>query len=517
MASAISIPHRPFGAELITGLQLPDGFFETSLGTQRINAYFQNTTGGVLNNIEFYIESVSDPGIIITPQTYILPSLPAGASRLNSWIADFSGATPGTQMISFVAKMGGGTKIRIIKKIFITQVGYNPATKTFSVFAPEGILQAQLVSMVGPKRAPCCCGKRRDELDAIGGQNSVNLFKYLSSSVAGKHDREFRFCLKQYLLGQVKLQAINTPPYAGQIGDLPYQDPWWKVLLCILAFLLLVAAAIAEAVGGSGEISTTGGPGGAGSPTGDCCGLAPSGGGTSYVAAGLVAAAAAAATAAALSDAKDPFRRGQEATSPAAGELTVSEDVTAELFYSDPVQLGKPFKITAKWDYVRHTTGSSYGHSLAETNENIHVISKYEIEAPDVVRRYKKEDFLVKARFYDTNGKLVRGNQLFVQCFLCGPNGEYLWFPLRDDGIDVDKEANDGTYTGQYSFWRHESPCGYWKYFVIAQDINTATTDLKPEQAAAIIGGMVLTGQLTIDYSGGTCSFVEDGVVNVIC
>ena len=43
-----------------------------------------------------------------------------------------------------------------------------------------------------------------------------------------------------------------------------------------------------------------------------------------------------------------------------------------------------------------------------------------------------------------------------------------------------------------------------------------ATTDLKPEQAAAIIGGMVLTGQLTIDYLGGSL-YVEDGVVNVIC
>ena len=97
----INIPHRPFGSELITGLQIPDGFFEASLGIQQINAYFQNTTGGLLSNIEFYVESVSDPGIIVTPQTHNLSSLPAGASRLNRWTADFSGATPGTHMISF--------------------------------------------------------------------------------------------------------------------------------------------------------------------------------------------------------------------------------------------------------------------------------------------------------------------------------------------------------------------------------------------------------------------------------
>ena len=34
--------------------------------------------------------------------------------------------------------MIGAIRIRIIKKIFVTQVGYNPTTKTFSVIAPEG-------------------------------------------------------------------------------------------------------------------------------------------------------------------------------------------------------------------------------------------------------------------------------------------------------------------------------------------------------------------------------------------
>ena len=36
-------------------------------------------------------------------------------------------------------------------------------------------------------------------------------------------------------------------PYEGQFGPIPYDDPWWKVLLIIAAVVLLVAGMIAEA------------------------------------------------------------------------------------------------------------------------------------------------------------------------------------------------------------------------------------------------------------------------------
>lgn len=37
------------------------------------------------------------------------------------------------------------------------------------------------------------------------------------------------------------------PPFAGQFGPFPYDDPWWKVLLIILAIILSIAAAISSA------------------------------------------------------------------------------------------------------------------------------------------------------------------------------------------------------------------------------------------------------------------------------
>lgn len=88
---------------------------------------------------------------------------------------------------------------------------------------------------------------------------------------------------------------------------------------------------------------------------------------------------------------------------------------------------------------------------------------------------------------------------------------------MQDDGMatSADKIANDGIYTGRHFFSAPDN--GMWTYFVIAQDINTAQPNMKPEEAAQIIGGMVLTNQLTITFNGDDeCPLVPDGHVNVI-
>ena len=53
--STIDIPNRPFATEIITGLMLPDGVFETTLGKQKINAQFKNTGASTATNSQIYI------------------------------------------------------------------------------------------------------------------------------------------------------------------------------------------------------------------------------------------------------------------------------------------------------------------------------------------------------------------------------------------------------------------------------------------------------------------------------
>lgn len=525
------IPNRPFATEPITELMTPDGIFEVALGQQHINAHVKNN-GTAETNVQIYIESVADPGIVVTPATYYLANAEQSAAHLFTWQADFTGATPGKHLVSFIVQTAAGHQ-RILKYIWVTRMNFNPATHSFSITTPEGVLDVAFKEMIGPAHPNCCrpkqncdcgCDKSRTLADVFltaarlqetSGQ-SGNLLGYLAQGFR-TNSSDFTLCAPQVLIDTLAAQVKPTPPYKGQYGDLPFSDPWWKVLLAILAFLLLVAAAIAEAVDGKGDLTAGAGgthdvPNGGG---GSCCTPQASGGGTSKVAAGLLAAAAAVATVAGASDVRDPFRKGADKTAPATpDELTTSEELKLSFAYPEPIVPGKPFKVGTEWEYTRVTTASSYTYTTNETNANIHTLSKYAIHAPNVVRAYKRELFIVKAEFYDADNKIFKGDQLFVQCFLIGPAGQWRRFTLQDNGVSVDDKANDGTYTGATRFSIED--VGLWKYFVIAQDINQAQPDMKPEQAAQLIGGMLLTHQLTITFDGGTCPLVPDGDVNVL-
>ncbi|MES2949005.1 MAG: hypothetical protein V4858_10735 [Pseudomonadota bacterium] len=519
----LNIPNRPFATEPITGLMLPDGIFECALGVQSINVHLKNTGAAAVVGAQVYVESVDDPGISITAFTHNVPTAQSGVSHVFSWTANFTLATPGVHRISFVIEAGAQTR-RVIKKIFVTKIGFDAATGAFTADTPEGRIAVTFHSLVRPKHRGCGCDcKDRptppsppqdcDCKEVPRGAQGRSVLDYLKAGFQG-HDPDFVFCAPDYLPLSYSVRITETPPFPGQYGDLPFQDPWWKILLCILAALLLLAAAIAEAVDGTGEINTSGGPGGEGSPQGDCCGLAPSGGGTSYVAAGLLAAAGAAATAAALSDVRDPIRKGQDHTMPAPGALTLGEELYVEFIYGEAVALGKPFTVGAKWEYRRLTTAGTLSYAATEANANVHTLSQYQIDAPDVVRTYKQEIWVVKGIFTDADGKTLSGSQLFVQCFLCGPAGQFRKIVMEDNGVRPDDKALDGIYTGQTYFTTRDR--GLWTYFVIAQDVNDANPDLTPEQAAQIIGGIVRTHQLTISFDDGICALVPDGHVNVI-
>ena len=220
-----------------------------------------------------------------------------------------------------------------------------------------------------------------------------------------------------------------------------------------------------------------------------------------------------------MTDVRDPFRRGQDKTLPAPNEQTVAEQLKIALAYPEPVATGRPFSVQAKWDYTRVTdAGTTYTYSVNETNQNTHVLSAYKIDAPNVVRAYRKEPFIIKGKFLGPTGEIFRADQLFVQCILQGTGaqtGRFVRFTMQDDGIDPDQDPADGVYTGRYIF-DPEKDRGLWMIFVIAQNVNIATPNMSPEEAAQIIGGQVLTHQLTIDFTGGTCPFVADGDVNVI-
>jgi hypothetical protein len=510
---SVTVPNRPFATESITGMMMPDGFFESSLGQQRLNAHFRHTGVAPLTNASINIESASHPSIQITPQTHFIPQLSGGGARLLGWDVDVGGTPPGTYFVSFVVE-SGGTRDRIIKKIFVTQVTYDPASEALTIHAPEGRLEATIRSGLGPKDR-FCCAKIPDDVkgnrERLRQLNFVNDLDQLVDALPGGN---LEVCLPLYLPTELSVVVRHNPPFSGQYSDLPYQDPWWKDLLLILLIIFLLAIIVTIIVAGVVSVVITGGATG---PlvvvTFECCT-----GPTALLLVGLLVAAAGSGVAAGASDERDPFRRGQDNTMPAAGELTVAERLEIAFNYTEPVALGRPFSVDTKWDYTRITDGgTTYNFGVQETNQNVHVLARIEVEANDVVHSYKKEDWIIRARFFGPDDKMFKADQMFVRCILEGTGqqeGRYLSLTMQDDGIAPDLEPADGWYTGHQLFTEKER--GLWKLYVVAQDVNTAQPNMAPEEAAKIIGGMVRTHQLTIDFAGGTCPLVPDGHVNVL-
>ncbi len=96
----------------------------------------------------------------------------------------------------------------------------------------------------------------------------------------------------------------------------------------------------------------------------------------------LTTAAAAAWIAAAAADAKDPHRRGQEATVPAQpGELTQTETVH---FVAAPETLpipGLPYQAAVSWEYARQTDQAAYPFQVNETRANEHTLVRQHVWA----------------------------------------------------------------------------------------------------------------------------------------
>jgi hypothetical protein len=116
---SFAVVSRPFSTDIYTGLAMPGGFFEVAFGSQNINAHISTDTAE--NNVEVYIESLSDPRILVVPTPYIMTAMVAGASRLLTWRGDFTNAPPGVHRISFIVRTPASRQ-RIIKKIFVTRV-----------------------------------------------------------------------------------------------------------------------------------------------------------------------------------------------------------------------------------------------------------------------------------------------------------------------------------------------------------------------------------------------------------
>jgi len=281
----------------------------------------------------------------------------------------------------------------------------------------------------------------------------------------------------------MEISVLPNPSYSGQFGDLPFQDPWWKIVAIIVAIIAAIVGLIAAAagagafsvgIGGTHDLPSSGDV--------DCC-TPPdlSDSDAEWTVAGVAGIICTGAIAAAFSDIIDPWRRGQIATIPAIGELTIQEDLKSLITYIEPPKAGKAYPIEVEWTYTRVTNANTYTHHVKETQTNTHVLRDLIVDAPDKIQVFK-DPFVFSARFIKENGEPFVGNELFAYALVVSPANIAFRVPLLDDGIAFDKKANDGYFTG-YLDWRevlvkHRKQekldetllWGYWRVYIYAQE-----------------------------------------------
>jgi len=505
----MSIKQRPFSVEPFTNIMLPDGIFDTAIFSQRITCFYTNTASIDLNDVTLYLEGVGDPGIVPVSRTFFFPTIKAGASVRVFWIADFRNATPGKKLISFIAQAKGMSSGRSIKQIFVSKTTYDETTREYTCEVEEGSLKVSYMRVIGPANEwgngqghGCCC---------CHGQGG-------SSSTGDSGP---------WIPTKMTMAFYPSPGYEGVHGDLPFSDPWWKILAWIVAAIAAIVAIVAAALGAgranfgiSGTFDET-------EPSISCCepdveGVA---GETEFTVAGVASIIATVAAAVGMSDAEDPWWRGQKATPPGAGEITQVEKVDVEFAYPDGApNAGVAYPVDVKWLYQRVTNLNTYSHRVEEQQVNIHVSDGVEVIVPDTHRAFEKP-LVIKTRFQRTEGKYFSGSDLYAFALLRSPDGLYFRMDLLDDGIDFDTAPNDTTYTGSIHLEslykillkRNLSLEGIWKVYVFAQDVNNATPDMRPEIAATHIGGFMVASAVTLTFDPSLpCPLQAQASINVI-
>jgi hypothetical protein len=490
-ATPMLVQTRPFAIEPFTNIMLPDGIFDNAIYSLNIACHYTNTGGTDLTNVSLYLESVGDPGIDFNAQTFFFNSIAAGASVMVMWKANFQSATPGKTLVSFVAQSDGHTSQRSIRQIFVSQTRYDTVAKKFVCTIGEGRMEVLNIFAIKPAADWCSCSDGGRAANIKGGGDCPDL--------PGPH-----------VPTGIRFVWYPNPSFSGQHSDLPFSDPWWKVLAIIVAIIAAIVGAIAAAAGqGAFNVGVSGtyddDPD---NPTVHCCTPKPGGSikNDATTVAGVCGAITSVAIAVACSDAADPIWRGQENTHPAAHELTVAEAVDARWSFLEPPNAGEAYRTKVKWRYERITNGATYSYEVEEDQTNIHVLDKVELDTPATVPIGKP--LWVRAKFQKPDGTLFKGPELYAFVFFRSPGGYYFFALMGDDGQGFDAKADDGIYTAALNYelaYRElldakQEMEGVWRVYVYAQDVNRTLPGTLPVIAAQTIGGSFLTSAVSITF-----------------
>lgn len=482
----LGVKKRPFAVEPVTGLMLPDGIFDTAIRRLLISAYIVNLSSDTVGHFWARIHDNSDYRITGIDQVHVDTDLTSGASTLVQWEVTFSEAKPGKKKLQIEF---GGMSFDVQGKpsywdgyvetvYFLSATTYSESDGRYICSIPEGTLDM-----------------------------------YFENSAQAPSTRP--------LNSELPIPAIQFPErFIGGVNpiglNIPFDDPWWKVVAWIIAAVAAIGAIVAAKEGkGAASIGVSGhnhdDP-----YKHDWCVPDPTAMGQDnrFTPAGILSAIANGAILVGLSDEIDPWERGRVAAALQPGEIPVRETVSVELSYPDEIIAGTNFAIDVRWTYKSElSNGRSTNLAVEETQRNTHV-ADWEFNAPKEV--IEGDPIVVKVRGKRGSGSYFRGDEIYGFAVFIAPDGQASFrVPILDDGRGYDEVAGDGWFTAAIALseimeGRELDPIGEWRVQFVVQDVNDATPEMEPKVAATHIGGALLLAPLAASKSSaGVCSMID--------
>lgn len=306
----LEVPYRPAAVRPADLFQMPDGIFEASLGTYYMAVRVVNRWGlpftedHVLDITPASRAALAARGIQVidawsagelaslgqaqSGTGLVLGPLAPGAGRTLFFKIDVRNAAPRKHAVEFVCWNRAGMADpfhpgrRVTKQIFVSRTRIDPATGDVVAEVQEGTLRFNLRQFAfdrkgakrgrrrlpatppgGAARDPATRAALQEALRAILEGRDIDpcrIFHLLACGCTGggsgpggegppDKPRDGRFTYDPFFAFPTRFDFTVTPrvPYPGQYGPIPFQDPWWKVLLLIIAAILLIAAALEHA------------------------------------------------------------------------------------------------------------------------------------------------------------------------------------------------------------------------------------------------------------------------------
>lgn len=305
----LEIPYRPYAVRPADLFQMPDGLFEAAFGTYYMGVRVVNRWGlpftddhvldiSAASRAELamrgiqIIDAWSHAELAALGQTQkgtglVLGSLVPGAARTVYFKVNVTNAAPRKHQVEFICRNLAGMADpnhparRVRKQIFVSRTTADSTTGEIVVEVQEGTLRFKLKELAidaknGRKGRRRCPPPKRHKPDATAIDT---LRRTLQALLDGKqvdpcviqqilscyctvcpggdgggvldpyHPRDERFCYEPFYSFPTKFSYTVIPraPFSGQYGPIPFDDPWWKVLLLIIALILYVAGLLSEA------------------------------------------------------------------------------------------------------------------------------------------------------------------------------------------------------------------------------------------------------------------------------